>query len=129
MRFAVLVLAVLLAGCADPSTSISTTNASSGIQGHASVGPTCPVQRDPPDPNCADKPYKGALAVANAKDEQQGVFLTDENGNFTIALQPGTYTIRNVDGASTLPHCRTGLFDVSPANYTRVDVACDSGIR
>ena len=42
------------------STSIS---GSGGIAGRVLAGPTCPVQKDPPDPDCADRPVTGAVLV------------------------------------------------------------------
>jgi hypothetical protein len=128
VRLAALLLFVLLAGCTGPS-SPTTTNTGSGIQGHVGVGPTCPVERDPPDPNCADKPYHGSLAVADATDDHTVLtFETDEQGNFTDAVGPGNYTIRNVEG-DVLPACSTETFAVKANAYTNVDVSCDSGIR
>src|SRR3989338_9714702 len=35
----------------------------SGVKGTISLGPTCPVMRDPPDPACADKPYATAVTI------------------------------------------------------------------
>ena len=35
----------------------------SGIRGTVMAGPTCPVERDPPDPNCADKPLSVLVSV------------------------------------------------------------------
>jgi len=36
-----------------------------GIQGTVMAGPTCPVERNPPDPQCADRPLQ--TLVANKK--------------------------------------------------------------
>jgi hypothetical protein len=122
------VLAVLLAGCAVPTTP---PGGGSGIAGRAMVGPTCPVQRDPPDPQCADRPYHGPLAVASASDGHVvATFETDAQGNFTVDLAPGDYTVQDVDGAPMLPRCASdGTVKVMAGAYTRADVACDSGIR
>ena len=35
----------------------------SGVQGKATAGPTCPVERNPPDPQCAERPVAGAVLV------------------------------------------------------------------
>src|SRR6185295_16627757 len=35
----------------------------SGIRGAVLLGPTCPVVKEPPDEECADKPYETALVV------------------------------------------------------------------
>jgi hypothetical protein len=110
---ATVLLAVLLltSGCAMPAT---TPDGASGIRGRALVGPTCPVERDPPDPGCADRPYHGALAVAAASDGHMvASFETDAEGNFTVAVAPGEYTVRNVDG----PRCCRGAQARGPSPW------------
>jgi hypothetical protein len=42
----------------------------SGISGVVTLGPTCPVMRNPPDPQCADKSYQTNL-VLTAPDSTQ----------------------------------------------------------
>jgi CHRD domain len=39
----------------------------SGIEGKVTVGPVCPgAIPDPPDPNCADRPYQSVVVVKAA---------------------------------------------------------------
>lgn len=130
MRFgALLAVALLLvAGC----TSKPSPAAKSGIEGKVMVGPSCggPV-RDPPDPNCADRPLKTDLVVTMA-DSQDVVksFSSDENGTFHVALEPGTYVIRKPAGGAILPRCGpTAPIVVRADSFTKVTVDCDSGIR
>ena len=103
----------------------------SGIEGIVMIGPTCPVEQDPPDPECADRPYATRLAVTTP-DGAQVVreFDSAENGTFQVQLEPGEYAIRSAAAANTLPYCAsTEPFTARDGEYTHVDVSCDSGIR
>lgn len=103
---------------------------SSGIKGVAMLGPTCPVMRDPPDPQCADKPYKVTLSVTTA-DQARVIktFSTDERGRFTVELPSGEYSIRSAAAANILPYCQHDRFTVEANKVTEITVSCDTGIR
>lgn len=126
MRRAWVALA-LLAGClAAPSPS------SSGIHGVAMLGPVCPVQRDPPDPQCADRPFVGNLSVMSVDGARVvATFATRADGSFNVTLPPGDYAIRNADNPSGLPRCvaEGGTFAVRADAWALVNVSCDTGIR
>ena len=99
------------------------------IQGSLHLGPTCPVQRIPPDPNCADKPYKTLVAIFKASDPVHAVVLTNSNasGTFSASLPPGDYTIGA--GESNLPRCAAVNASVVADKVVSVDIYCDTGIR
>lgn len=102
-----------------------------GISGTVIIGPMCPVMRDPPDPKCADKPYKTQLVIT-AKDSSQVIkeFSSDENGKFSVELAPGEYLIKNISSASSLPYCASNnVIKVISNTFTTADISCDSGIR
>jgi hypothetical protein len=92
------------------------------------MGPTCPVQRIPPDPNCADKPYINVkVAVINQVGKQyQG--QTDTAGNFKIIAPAGTYTVK-VISVNILPRCEQKQVEVAANKFASVDISCDTGIR
>lgn len=125
----VVLVPVLLAlpGCVLPGDAAGT----SGIHGQVLIGPTCPVERNPPDPNCEDQPYKGALAVVTADDDKVvKEFESEENGTFRVPVPPGDYRIRQADSSKMYPTCSTNeTIAVSPGHYTWTFVHCDSGIR
>lgn len=103
---------------------------SSGVSGTVLLGPTCPVMKNPPDPQCADKPFKTSLAITTA--DQNSVIKTissGEDGKFRAELAPGNYAIRSAAAANILPYCRSELFKVEINKITEVIVYCDSGIR
>jgi len=110
-------------------TTGSDTTYDSGVRGTVMIGPTCPVQRVPADPACADKPYatailvypKGALApyvIGNSA----------TTGAFTFMLPAGTYTIGAGSG-SALPRCTPVEVTVTADAYAVANITCDSGIR
>jgi hypothetical protein len=117
-----LVLLVLASGC-----TTSPAPGDSGIEGKVMLGPTCPVQRDPPDPQCADKPYQANLAaMQDGKVVQQ--FSSDSNGTFHVALAPGDYEIQSAQSGH--PTCSSqGTIHVTAGQFTKADVSCDTGIR
>lgn len=92
-------------------------------------GPTCPVQRDPPEPGCEDRPYQGELAVTRPDGAAVRRFSTGEDGSFRVPLAPGTYAVRTAAGG--LPSCAfvDGTVTVAAGRHTQADVACDTGIR
>jgi hypothetical protein len=101
----------------------------SGIQGIVMLGPTCPVERMPPDPNCADKPYSALVAIFRTSDPVHAVVITrsDAQGHFQASLPPGSYTVGA--GESNLPRCPQTPATVGPSGYTQITIMCDTGIR
>ncbi|MEA3136857.1 MAG: hypothetical protein QOC71_1138 [Thermoplasmata archaeon] len=119
------VLVALVAGCGTPPVT------DSGIEGTATMGPTCPVERDPPDPGCADRAYEGDLVVTTP-DQGKVVerFSTNAHGEFRVAVAPGEYSIRNDPASDNLPYCAVqGPITVEAGRFTKADVSCDTGIR
>ncbi len=103
----------------------------SGIRGTVLLGPTCPVMRNPPDPQCADKVYKTNLVLTTA-DQSHVIteFSSDADGKFNVKIQPGEYAIQSTAVANILPRCRSsGTVRVSVNSYTETTVYCDTGIR
>lgn len=111
--------------------AISPKISDSGIRGTVLLGPTCPVERIPPDPVCADKPYKTNLTLTTA-DQSRVIteFNSDANGKFTVKIQPGEYAIRSAAAANILPYCASNnTIKVSANMFTDATVFCDTGIR
>ncbi len=101
----------------------------SGVRGIVSLGPTCPVMRDPPDPECADRPYATNVSVYRRGSTQ--VFATtksDAKGAFQFSLPPGNYTL-TARGGQVMPTCSPVDVTVAPSGYKTADISCDTGIR
>jgi hypothetical protein len=99
-----------------------------GINGYVHMGPTCPVQRIPPDPNCADKPYANAALSATDALGKQYKGQTDTNGKFSLNGPVGTYAIKIIS-VNILPRCEDKQAEVTTNKFTSVDISCDTGIR
>lgn len=113
-------------------TAASTTPgmSGSGIRGQVLLGPACPVMRDPPDPQCADKPYKVSLVVTTPDSSRAATsFSSDDAGKFSVSVPPGDYEIHSASGSQMPPLCRTGSIHVTQGSFTETTVYCDTGIR
>jgi hypothetical protein len=101
----------------------------SGIKGSVMAGPTCPVEKDPPDPQCADRPLQTVVAIYRASDLMHTIVLTKSNkvGEFEASLPPGSYTV--TAGESMFPRCTPTDATVLSSIYTTIIISCDTGIR
>ena len=93
------------------------------------AGPTCPAERHPPDPDCADRPVDGAvLVVTDLEGEEVARVISDADGRFGIRLEPGAYRL--------VPQPYDGLLGTAPPREFTVEsdpvelyVGYDTGIR
>ena len=124
---ALLIAAALLAACTGPGAS-STGGAT--LAGTALAGPVCPVEQDPPDPACADRPVPGAVVVVRSADGREvGRTTTDATGRFSLSLDPGDYRLepQPVEGLlGTAPALDVTL---GPSGVSDLVLAYDTGIR
>jgi hypothetical protein len=101
----------------------------SGITGHATAGPVCPVQQ-PGDPNCQPRPVAGATVVVDdASGAAVGTMTTLPDGSFAFALPAGEYVVvgRSVDGLMGTPEPVS--VTVKAGSLTTIELAYDTGIR
>lgn len=103
------------------------------ISGSVMLGPTCPVEREPPDPNCADRPYShsGKFNVIKTSTEQiVQTFNSNALGKFFVEVPVGEYIIRRASNVNIFPHCDdTGVIKVMANSDTDTVISCDTGIR
>ncbi|MES2135061.1 MAG: hypothetical protein V4449_02385 [Patescibacteria group bacterium] len=107
------------------------TSYSSGIRGIVLAGPVCPVERNPPDPNCADRPIETNVSVYKASDITRALVVTTgaQNGTFEMKLPAGEYVVMSGPYGVPLPRCSDVSVSVKENAYTNVQVSCDTGIR
>ncbi|MDP9302459.1 MAG: carboxypeptidase-like regulatory domain-containing protein [Actinomycetota bacterium] len=97
----------------------------SGIFGTVTAGPTCPVERV--GSPCPPAPWVGTVRATD--DAGHGTETrTDDGGNYTLTLQPGSYQVVAVtDGGP--PTGKPVTIVVQAGQPMDVDLTVDTGIR
>ncbi len=99
------------------------------LVGQVLLGPTCPVERIPPDPQCAPRPYPTTVNVySSGSNDTLASAKSDVNGNFRFDLAPGSYTV-SAEGGKVLPRCTSESAEVNAQATTTITINCDTGIR
>lgn len=120
---------IFLTGCEDE------TNGENGsLKGSISIGPICPVERDPPDPGCLPtvetyKAYPVYVWTAN-KSRKIAKIEPELDGSFDMELPPGNYTVdlseeQKMIGSSNLPQ----KIAIEPHETVSISIEIDTGIR
>ncbi len=116
----------------NPPSATKQLSGNGTVLGNVILGPVCPVERIPPDPACAPRPYKTSIHVWNATtgSSYQDV-PTDASGSFKLSLMPGNYSFAVVSPANgfAYPRCTQVDFSVIANKTRKITVNCDTGIR
>ena len=101
------------------------------ISGTVTTSPTCPVERIPPDPQCAPKPYATAIKIrAEGSAAVIKTIQSNTSGVFTTSLLIGSYELEAVtQNNATYPRCEKTLVTVKADKTTTANISCDTGIR
>ena len=112
-------------------TSVHTaaaTQSTSGIRITVSIGPTCPGPSRAGE-SCV-RPYAGEFVIANSAGAEVARVTTDDNGQATVALAPGEYTVKlNLNSKVPYPRGAPATVTVPPGQYVEVTIQLDTGIR
>ena len=123
-RTAPLAAVFVLVACGSGSASAP----DSGIRGRALIGPTCPVERVPPDPRCKPKPLATTIAVLRASDRKRmATTSSGKDGRFSVRVRPGRYYLRGAKSGRPLAH--PVLVTVHAHRFATATLTFDSGIR
>ena len=120
-------LIVLLAACQTVPAS-----ASGVLEVEALAGPVCPVEQDPPDPECAPRPVEGATILVQPADGRDIVVAqgeTDADGRLRLDLPPGDYVVIGaaVEGLMGTPDPTPITVDAD--GTVTIELGYDTGIR
>ena len=121
-------LALAVAGCG----AASANPPASGLTGRVVAGPTCPVERVPPDPRCAPRPLAATLRITRADGRGPVVVAHSRaDGRFRVRLAPGGYVIAaQARRGSPFPRPPAPLrARVHAGRYAAVTITYDTGIR
>jgi hypothetical protein len=115
-----------------PASSLGNTAIQpSGIRGLVFIGPVCPVERIPPDPGCAPRPYVATIWLRSAATSRvvRSVRSTS-TGRFSATLAPGQYVVEPRPGQGIARPLRSRrTVRVYPNRFTAIRIDYDSGIR
>ena len=118
-------LIVLLSGC---STIVETGT----LSGTVSIGPLCPVERNPPDPACQPtlSTYKNyPISVHGFDGTQVAQIMPSLNGSYSVNLIDGEYVVDRDNpskiGNSNLPQNIT----ITGKDTTIFNIVIDTGMR
>jgi len=103
-----------------------------GVAGTVLAGPVCPVEKNPPDPACADRPVAGAaVIVRDASGKEVARATTGADGTYAIGLAPGAYTVeaQPVAGLMGTPAPVAVTVPAGATDAVAVDLSYDTGIR
>lgn len=119
-----LLWSALALGC-QTSSALLGPDALQGIEGHALLGPMCPVQQAD---SCPDQPYQARLTITTASGHAVTSLLTEEDGSFKVGLKPGVYTVHPESG-DPLPRAGDQTVEVVAGSFLEVTIHFDTGIR
>lgn len=101
------------------------------VSGTVTTSPTCPVERIPPEPGCAPKPYATTIKISNAGSKNAfKTVASDTSGVFSISLPVGSYDLSVINAPDAIfPRCEKVTATVTSEKMTIADISCDTGIR
>jgi hypothetical protein len=94
------------------------------------AGPRCPVERIPPDPNCAPTPVEGATVTIRRPDgTSQAASTTGADGQVAFTLPAGSYYVEagEVDGLMAPPDSQA--FSALAGDQVGLAMVYETGIR
>ena len=102
----------------------------SGIGGVATAGPVCPVERVPPDPDCAPRPVAGAtIVIRDASGAEVARVTTAADGAFFASLSAGKYLVEPQPVQGLMGAAGSQSVTVVDGVATTILLAYDTGIR
>lgn len=121
-RFFTLIFAAMLLSCSPAINNAPDT----GLQGKVIRGPITPVCKD--NEPC-DAPFSAGFIVLK-NDREVSRFQSDNQGEFSVMLDPGLYIIVPDNSAPLMaPQLQRKEVEVQPEGLTPVTLYFDTGIR
>ncbi len=106
-----------------------TNPANAVVSGSVTLSPVCPVERIPPDPQCAPRPFVTQIKILDANGGTLVKTVQSlSDGSFTLTLPYGNYTLQAA-GGNPLPRCSPIKLSVQTPTVNKVSISCDTGIR
>jgi hypothetical protein len=130
MKRSVLGLALLLPACLPIATP--TAGGMGTIEIEVVAGPVCPVEQEPPDPNCEPRAVEGArifVQPGDGRDILVGEATADQAGHATIEIAPGDYIVVGGDVEGLMGRPEPAAISVVAGQTATITLTYDTGIR
>ena len=130
LRLFITLPALVLVACGGTGDSGTGAAATARLEIRVLAAPTCPVETEPPSPECAPQPVESAtIVVTDANGDEVGRGTTRADGVVGFDVSPGELTVvpRPVEGLlGTAPPISVTL---AAGQSLQVSVDYDTGIR
>ena len=121
---------VLLAACGDADDPGQEPVGIATLQVTALAGPVCPVEADPPSPDCAPQPVEMAVIVVTGPEGAEvDRDTTGSDGTVVLEVTAGELTIEPQPVEGLLGTAAAVAITVADGQVLRVTVDYDTGIR
>jgi hypothetical protein len=101
-----------------------------GVGGVVTAGPVCPVEKNPPDPDCAPRPVDGAILVfRDGSGMEIARTTTAADGTFFADLPQGFYVVVAQPAKGLLGTPGPQAITVTDGAAVRLALSYDTGIR
>ena len=92
--------------------------------------PVCPVERIPPDPQCAPRPGAADIQLVLPNGTVAAQARAGSDGQFSMVVAPGPYAVRaSAPAPGPGKGCQVDEVTVVAVAVATVVVRCDTGIR
>jgi hypothetical protein len=121
---------MVLGGCGSDDGGPADTPASARVEIAAVAGPVCPVETDPPSPECAPRPVESAVMVVTDRDgDELTRGTTGPAGMLTLDVAPGVIAIVPQPVESLLGTASPVTIVAVAGRSVSVQIDYDTGIR
>lgn len=131
MRSTLLIIVLALVGSACVTTP-SPSELPGTLAVTALAGPVCPVETNPPDPDCAPRSVAGVQVVVSPADGRDMVVAsgtTDADGMLHLSLAAGDYLVAAGEAEGLFGRPEAVAVTVAAGDTTSVTLDYDTGIR
>jgi len=130
VRWGVAVLGLALVACGGTGDTGEDAVATARLEITALAGPVCPVETDPPSPECAPQPVESAtIVVTDADGDEVARGTTGSDGVVGFDVAPGELTVVPQPVEGLLGTASTISARLTADQTLRVTVDYDTGIR
>lgn len=126
----IVVSILLLSACGDANDLGHDPGATATLEITALAGPVCPVETDPPSPDCAPQPVDMAIIVVSGPGgAEHARGTTGSDGTVVLEVAAGNLTIVPQPVERLLGTAAAVTVTVAAGQTLRVTVGYDTGIR